>query len=88
LTLADAKLLMRAFYGKPPALSLMNDGGGRTAITEVQRYREDLDIAMVGGLDTHSTHLKLGQKWVWEASHSSAESAIPPAKFAVLNRAA
>jgi len=36
-TLADAKLLIAAFYGKRPSLSLMNEcgGGGRTAITEV-----------------------------------------------------
>ncbi len=90
LTLADAKLFIHAFYGKTPGLALMNEcgGGGRTAITEIQRYPEDLDIAMVGGLDTHSTHHTLGQMWVWEAMHASPESSILPEKFAVLNRAA
>jgi feruloyl esterase len=90
LTLAGAKLLIRAFYGKGPALTLMNEcgGGGRTAITEVQRYPDDLDMAMVGGLDTHSTHHTLGQMWVWQATHSSPESYIPPEKYSILNKAA
>jgi feruloyl esterase len=90
LTLVDAKLLIQAFYGKGPNLSLMNEcgGGGRTAMTEVQRYPDDLDMAMVGGLDTQSTHHTLGQMWVWEATHSSPESYIPPGKYPILNRAA
>src|SRR5215471_15914340 len=90
LTLANAKLLIRAFYGRAPSLTLMNEcgGGGRTAITEVQRYPDDLDIAMVGGLDTHSTHHTLGQMWVWQATHSSPESYIPPEKYPILNKAA
>lgn len=90
VTMLDAKLLIRAFYGKGPNLTLMNEcgGGGRTAITEVQRYPDDLDIAMVGGLDTHSTHHTLGQMWVWQATHSSPESYIPPEKYPILNQAA
>jgi feruloyl esterase len=90
LTLVDAKLLIQAFYGKGPNLSLMNEcgGGGRTAMTEVQRYPDDLDMAMVGGLDTNSTHHTLGQMWVWEATHSSPESYVPAEKYSILNRAA
>jgi len=63
-------------------------GGGRTAITEVQRYPDDLDVAMVGGLDTDSTHHTFGQMWVWQATHTDAASYIPPAKYSVLNKAA
>src|SRR6516164_10487187 len=90
LTLVDAKLLIDAFYGTGPSLSLMNEcgGGGRTAMTEVQRYPDDLDMAMVGGLDTHSTHHTIGQMWVWQAAHSSPESYIPAEKYPILNRAA
>ncbi|MEQ1885545.1 MAG: tannase/feruloyl esterase family alpha/beta hydrolase [Bryobacteraceae bacterium] len=89
-TVADAKLLIKAFYEKPQALSLMNEcgGGGRTAITEVQRYPDDLDIAMVGGLDTHSTHHVLGQMWVWQAMHKDEASVIPQSKFTIINKAA
>jgi feruloyl esterase len=90
LTLVDAKLLIHAFYGKGPNLSLMNEcgGGGRTAMTEVQRYPDDLDLAMVGGLDTHSTHHTIGQMWVWQAAHRSPESYIPAEKYSILNSAA
>ena len=90
LTLVNARLLIQAFYGKAPSLTVMNEcgGGGRTAITEVQRYPDDLDMAMVGGLDTHSTHHTLGQMWVWQATHGSPESYIPPEKYPILNKAA
>jgi feruloyl esterase len=89
-TLVDAKLLVAKFYEKPPSLSLMDEcgGGGRTAITEIQRYPNDLDVAVVGGLDTDSTHHTLGQMWVWEATHKDAESYIPPEKYSILNKAA
>jgi len=89
-TVADAKILLKAFYEKPQSLSLMNEcgGGGRTTITEVQRYPDDLDLAMVGGLDTHSTHHVLGQMWVWQAMHKDEASLIPQAKFAIINKAA
>jgi feruloyl esterase len=89
-TVADAKILVKAFYEKPQSLSLMNEcgGGGRTTITEVQRYPDDLDMAMVGGLDTHSTHHVLGQMWVWQAMHNDEASVIPQSKFSVINKAA
>jgi feruloyl esterase len=89
-TAVDAKLLIKAFYGNAPSLSLMNEcgGGGRSAITEIQRYPDDLDMAMVGGLDTNSTHHTLGQMWVWQAMHRDDASFIPPEKYSILNKAA
>jgi feruloyl esterase len=40
-TAVDAKLLIKAFYGTAPSLSLMNEcgGGGRSAITEILKPR-------------------------------------------------
>lgn len=89
-TAVNAKLLIKAFYGNALSLSLMNEcgGGGRSAITEIQRYPDDLDMAMVGGLDTNSTHHTLGQMWVWQATHKDAASFIPPEKYSILNKAA
>ncbi len=89
-TAADAKILTQAFYGNAPSLTIMNEcgGGGRTSLVEVERYQDDLDLAMVGGLDSDTTHHVLGQMWVWQANHKDAASEIPPAKFAVLNKAA
>jgi feruloyl esterase len=63
-------------------------GGGRTSLVEVQRYQDDLDLAMVGGLDSDTTHHVLGQMWVWQANHQTPESFIPPEKFSVLTNAA
>jgi feruloyl esterase len=89
-TAVDAKLLIQAFYGNAPSFSLMNEcgGGGRSAITEIQRYPDDLDMAMVGGLDTNSTHHTLGQMWVWQATHKDQASYIPPEKYSAINKAA
>jgi feruloyl esterase len=89
-TAVDAKILTKAFYGDAPSLTLMNEcgGGGRTSLVEVQRYQDDLDLAMVGGLDSDTTHHVLGQMWVWQANHQTPESFIPPEKFSVLTNAA
>ncbi len=89
-TVADGKILTKAFYGNGPSLTLMNEcgGGGRTSLVEVQRYQDDLDLAMVGGLDSDTTHHVLGQMWVWQTTHQNAESSIPPEKYSVLNKAA
>ena len=74
-------------------LSFMNEcgGGGRTAITEIQRYADDLDVRGRRRLPlgrTDSTHHTLGQMWVWNATHKDAESYIPPEKYSLLNKAA
>lgn len=89
-TAVDAKILAKAFYGNGPALTLMNEcgGGGRTSLVEVQRYQDDLDLAMVGGLDSDTTHHVLGQMWVWQVTHRDPASMIPPEKYSVLNKAA
>jgi len=86
----DAKTLIKAFYDKPASLSMMNEcgGAGRSAITAIQRYPEDFDIIMAGGLDNNSTHHTFGQMWVWQATHSREENYIPPEKYAVINKAA
>jgi len=90
LTIVAGKALIEAFYEQTPTLTLMNEcgGGGRAAITEVQRYPGDLDIALVAGLDTHSTHHVFGQMWVWQAMHASDAAYIPVAKLSLLNSAA
>ena len=87
---ADAKMLAKTFYEKGPDITLMNEcgGGGRTSLVEVQRYQDDLDLAMVGGLDSDTTHHVLGQMWVWQANHQTGESVIPPEKYSVLTDAA
>lgn len=89
-TVVDGKLLAKAFYGNAPSLTLMNEcgGGGRTSLVEVERYQDDLDLAMVGGLDSDTTHHVLGQMWVWQVSHGDPASVIPPEKYSVLNKAA
>jgi len=89
-TLLDSKLLVATFYGKPQSLAVMIEcgGGGRTAITEIQRYPDDLDMAMVGGLDTDSTHHTLGQMWVWQATHNDPAANLSPEQFSILNKAA
>jgi feruloyl esterase len=64
LILVDAKQLIRAFYGKGPDLSLMNEcgGGGRTAISGRSRYGD-------GGRARHAFDTSHAWPAVGMASH-------------------
>ncbi len=84
------KALMRAFYGRGPRLSYMAEEGGGTiaALSEAQRYPADYDAIAATGMASYLTHHVFGQMWVWQATHATAASFIPPQKYAVLHAAA
>jgi feruloyl esterase len=85
-----SKALIKAFYGKPPSLSYMAEGGGGTiaALSSAQRYPDDYDIIAVTGMSSYLTRHTFGQMWIWQATHKDAASFIPPAKYEVLHKAA
>src|SRR6185503_4011106 len=88
MTIAS-KALVRAFYGKPPALSYMAEGGGGTiaALSSAQRYPDDYDTIAVTGMSSYLTRHTFAQMWIWMATHTGAASFIPPDKYAVLHDA-
>jgi len=84
-----SKALIRAFYGKAPAVSYMAEGGGGTiaALSSAQRYPDDYDTIAVTGMSSYLTRHTFAQMWIWQATHKDAASFIPPDKYPVLHDA-
>jgi len=85
-----SKALIKAFYGREPKVSYMAEGGGGTiaALSSAQRYPGDYDTIAITGMSPYLTRHTFGQMWIWQATHKDAASFIPPAKYAVLHKAA
>jgi feruloyl esterase len=91
LMIAPSKALIDRFYGKAPALTLMNEcggGGSRDALQLVQDHPADLDAAAAVGFVYDALHHGVAQMWVFQATHKSAASYIPPAKYPLIHQAA
>lgn len=89
----DSKLILAAFYGKPAKLSYWNgcSTGGKQGLTEAQRYPADYDAILAGAPANYITHLQAGsiyESWVALKDGMNAAGYIPPAKYAVLHKAA
>jgi feruloyl esterase len=82
--------LIRKFYDKDPAYSLMSEGGGGTiaALSSAQRYPEDYEVIGITGMSSYLTRHTFGQMWMWQATHKDEASFIQPAKYAALHQAA
>ena len=86
-----SKRLLDAFYGKAPALTVMNEcggGGSRDALQLVQDHPDALDAAVAVGFVYDSLHHGIGQMWVFDATHKTPERYIPPSKYPVIHKAA
>jgi feruloyl esterase len=68
---------------------MAEEGGGTiAALSEAQRYPAEYDAIAATGMASYLTHHVFGQMWMWQATHQSAASYIPAAKYAVLHQAA
>ena len=86
-----AKAIVAAFYNRPPALTFMNECGGsgsRDALMLIQRAPADLDAAAVEGIIYRPTRHGVSQMWIYQATHASEASFIPPSKYPILHQAA
>jgi len=89
--IAPSKALVDAFYGKAPMLTLMNEcggGGSRDALQLVQDHPTALDVAAAVGFVYDPLHHGVGQMWVFQATHKTPESYIPPSKYPLIHKAA
>ena len=85
-----ARAIVAAFYNRPPALTFMNECGGsgsRDALMLIQRAPADLDAAVVEGIIYRPTRHGVSQMWIYQATHASEASFIPPSKYPVLHQA-
>lgn len=85
--------LVQSYYGKPPQHSYWNSchNGGNQGLNEAQRYPEDFDGIVAADPAFYISHLQAGSlyvSWVALKDGVGGPGYIPPAKLAVINRAA
>ncbi len=85
-----SKAIIAAYYGDAPKLSYWNgcSAGGRQALMEAQRYPDDFNAVVAGSPGINWTGRSMQAVWIAQASHKDEASAIPPAKFPVIHKAA
>jgi feruloyl esterase len=88
-TSVQAKLIIRAFYGKDPSRSYFFgcSDGGREALMEAQRYADDFDGIVAGAPANDWSHHFTGFVWNEQALLKDAGSAIPVPKLQVTQAA-
>ncbi len=86
VTSVAAKLVIRAFYDRPPFLSYFTgcSDGGHEALMEAQRYPDDYDGIVAGAAANYWTHQSAA--WIWEAL--AGLGVLPVSKLPMVNAAA
>jgi feruloyl esterase len=86
---AKAKVVVDAFYGKPPSLSIWNgcSQGGRQGVAAAVRYPADFDAVIAGAPAVNYMHLHAGRMAINRAVNATPAAVIPPAKYAVIHQA-
>jgi feruloyl esterase len=89
-TAVQSKQTITNFYGMAPRLSYFNgcSGGGRMAFQEAQRFPSDFDAILAGAPGYNRVNQSVWMLMNAKATLDDAASFIPPAKYAVLHRAA
>jgi feruloyl esterase len=89
-TVVKSKALITAYYGKPATKSYFNGAGGagRQGLMAIQRYPDDFDGVVVGGIAADPSHFALANLWAWLVVQQQAGGSFPDAKLSLLHRAA
>jgi len=89
-TAVQSKATIANFYGMGPKLSYFNgcSGGGRMAFQEAQRFPADFDAILAGAPGYNRVNQSVWMLMNAKATLDNPASFIPPAKYAVLHRAA
>ena len=89
-TAVQSKATVTNFYGMAPRLSYFNgcSGGGRMAFQEAQRFPADFDAILAGAPGYNRVNQSVWMLMNAKATLDNPASFIPPAKYAVLHRAA
>lgn len=90
LTSERSKEVIKAFYAKEQKYSYFSgcSEGGREGLMEAQRYPEDFDGIISGNPGHVWNHLFFSGIWNNRAFQSDAASYVPPAKLALVEKAA
>jgi feruloyl esterase len=92
-SIVAVKPIVAAFYGRSAQRSYFAgcSTGGHQALMEAQRYPQDFDGIIAGDPGNNRTHLNAGFLWQFVSNHeknADATQIIPPAKLALISRAA
>jgi len=84
-----AKQIIRAYYGKEPALSYFVgcSTGGQQGLVEAQRFPDDYDGILAGAPANNRTRLHMSFLWDLAAARKKPESSIPVAKLPLISEA-
>jgi feruloyl esterase len=91
LMVEQAKSIVAAYYRSRPRFTVMNEcggGGSRDALMEVQSWPADLDAAAASGIVYYATHHGIAHMWVYQATHKTEASYIPPSKYPMIHQGA
>jgi Tannase and feruloyl esterase len=85
----QGRAITDAFYGSRPSRSVWNgcSQGGRQAITEAERYPADYDAILAGAPAIYNMELHVARVALNALVHRTADSPIPPEKFAMVHDA-
>jgi Tannase and feruloyl esterase len=86
----QAKVLLGAFYGSGPKLSMWNgcSTGGRQGVIEASRYPADYDAIIAGAIPVTSPRLHAARVHLAQVVHRSTASFIPAEKYPAIHEAA
>jgi feruloyl esterase len=84
-----AKLLVRAFYGKPARKAYFTgcSTGGEQGLMEAQRFPEDYDGIVAGAPANNRTGVHMSILWNFAATHRDPTAGLPEAKLKLLEAA-
>ena len=85
----QGRAIVDAYYGSRPTRSFWNgcSQGGRQAITEAARYPGDYDAILAGAPALYNMELHVGRVALNAFVHRTADSPIPPEKYAMVHDA-
>ncbi len=85
-----SKSIIAAYYGDGPHFAYWNgcSTGGRQAMAEAQRFPNDYDGIVAGAPASYVTRLQGSQVWTSAVTHKNEAGYIPPAKYALIHKAA
>jgi feruloyl esterase len=89
-TAVNAKAIVKAFYGKDPALNYFVgcSDGGREALMEAQRFPEEFDGIIAAAPANRWSHLFTSFVWNKQQLTKTPDSHIKPAKLPAIQKAA
>ncbi|WP_242617991.1 tannase/feruloyl esterase family alpha/beta hydrolase [Edaphobacter modestus] len=86
-TTTEAKVLIKAFYGRPQRYAYWNgcSGGGREGLLQAYRFPEEFDGIIAG--DPANVRRNAWALWLANETFKDSRDFIPPAKYPMIHRA-